>query len=108
MSFAIEMPEHLCSWMEVLPQHTCTSIHLMLARIAELAAHWPPEDWRWKQIAYRDEQGMRFYVRGCCVRFSLEPETRRVVVRGLARVVVPLASGSLDSTTDSEGSPAQQ
>jgi hypothetical protein len=107
MSFVIELPEHMRSLMEVLPRHTCATIHLMLARISELAAHWPPEDWRWKQIAYRDDQGLRFYVGGCCVRFSLEPETRRVVVHGVGRVVVRLSSESFDSEAGTEGASAQ-
>ena len=88
MSFAIDLPEHIRSLMEVLPRHTCATIHLMLARIAELATHWPPDDARWKQLAYDDGEGLRFYVRGCCVRLCLEPETRRVVVLGIGRVRV--------------------
>jgi hypothetical protein len=106
MSFSIDLPEHLHGLMEVLPRHTCATIHLMLARVAELAAHWPPDDWRWKQIAYRDDQGLRFYAQGCCVRFSLEPETRRVVVLGLGRVRVHLSAERLDSETSAEHAPA--
>lgn len=106
MSFVIDLPEHVLSLMDELPRHTCATIHLMLARIAELATHWPPEDWRWKQLAYCDDQGLRFYVQGCCVRLCLEPETRRVVVRGLGRVRVHLPSESLDSETSAEHAPA--
>jgi hypothetical protein len=108
MSFSIDLPEHLLCMMEVLPRHTCATIHLMLARIAELAAHWPLDDWRWKQIAYHDDQGLRFYAQGCCVRFSLEPQTRRVVVREIGRVVVRLSSESLDSEAGTWGAPAPQ
>jgi hypothetical protein len=107
MSFVIDVPEHLRSLMEVLPRHTCATIHLMLARIAELAAHWPLDDWRWKQIAYRDDHGLRFYAQGCCVRFSLEPETRRVVVLGVGRVRVHLSAERLDSDTGTQDAPAQ-
>ncbi|HEX8440910.1 hypothetical protein [Archangium sp.] len=108
MSYSIHLPEHLLTLMESLPWRTCASIHLMLERVAELAALWPPADWRWKQFAYQDDQGMRFYVHGCCVRFCLEPEARCVVVRDFGRVLVRLPSERLDSETGSEASPAQQ
>lgn len=90
MAYVIDLPDHLFGLMDDLPRRTCATIHLMLARIAELAALWSPDDERWKQLAYQDEQGMRFYAHGCCVQFSLEPDTRRVVVRGLGRVLVRL------------------
>ena len=106
MSYALDLPAHLLSLMEALPRRTCATIHLMLARIAELAALWPPEDGRWTQFVYQDGQGMRFYVQGCCVRFCLEPEARRVVVLELGRVVVHLSSELLDSDTGAEGAPA--
>jgi len=106
MSYSIHLPEDLVSLLEALPRRTCATIHLMLARIAELAVHWPPEDWRWEQFAYHDDHGLRFYVQGCCVRFCLEPETRRVVVRGLGRVLVRLPSELLDFEAGSEGASA--
>ncbi|HEX8818780.1 MAG TPA: hypothetical protein VF794_02545 [Archangium sp.] len=108
MSYAIDLPDHLFSLMDLLPRRTCATIHLMLARIAELATLWPPDDWQWEQFAYHDDQGLRFYVQGCCVRFSLDPETRRVVVRELGRVVVHLPSEFHDFEAGSEGSPAAQ
>ncbi len=106
MSFLIDLPEHLHGLLEVLPRHTCATIHLMLARIAELATHWRPDDARWKQLAYCDDEGLRFYVQGCCVRLCLEPETRRVVVREIGRVVVRLSSESFDSEAGTQGAPA--
>jgi hypothetical protein len=108
MSYAIELPDHLFALMEELPQRTRATIHLMLARIAELAPVWPPDDERWKQLAYQDEQGLRFYAQGCCVQLCLDAETRRVVVRGIGRVLVRLPYELLGSDTGSEGSPAQQ
>ena len=106
MSYAIHLPDHLFSLMDSLPRRTAATIHLMLARIAELAAHWPSDDWRWKQFAYPDDQGLRFYVHGCCVRFWLEPESRRVVVHELGRILVHLPSERLDFETDSDSAPA--
>ncbi len=106
MSYAIDLPDHLFSLMDDLSRRTCATIHLMLARIAELAALWPPEDGRWKQFAYHDEHGLRFYVHGCCVQLRLEPEEKRVVVLGISRVLVRLPYEGLDSETSSEGAPA--
>ena len=109
MSYALDLPDHLFSLMDALPRRTCATIHLMLARIAELAALWPRDDGRWGQVAYRDDQGLRFYVHGCCVRVRLEPESRRVVVCGVGRVRVHLsASELLDSEAGAEGSAAPQ
>lgn len=107
MSFVIELPEHLRPLMEELSRRTCATIHLMLARIAELAEHWPPDDARWKQLAYHDGQALRFYVHGCCVRLCLDAEARRVVVLGLGRVRVHVSSERFASETDSEGASAQ-
>ena len=108
MSYAIDLPDHLFPLMDALPRRTCATIHLMLGRIADLAEHWSPQDWRWEQVAYHDEQGLRFYVHGCCVRFSVEPESRRILVRGLGRVRVRLPSSEyLDAEADAEGSAAQ-
>ncbi len=107
MSYAIELPEHLFPLLDQLSRRTCATIHLMLARIAELAAHWTPEDGRWKQFAYVDDQGLRFYVHGCCVQLCLDAEAQRVVVRGITRVVVRLPQEYLGTETDSEGSSAQ-
>ncbi|HEX5746741.1 MAG TPA: hypothetical protein VFZ09_10875 [Archangium sp.] len=108
MPYAIELPDHLFALMEELPERTCATIHLMLARIAELAAHWPLDDARWKQLAYQDEQGLRFYAQGCCVQLYLDAEARRVVVRGIGRVLVRLPYALLGSGSGSEGSPAHQ
>src|SRR5688500_16559477 len=108
MAYVIELPEHLFSLMDELSRRTSTTIHLMLARIAELAAIWPLDDERWKQFAYHDGHGMRFYVHGCCVQFRLEPEEKRLVVHGISRVLVRLPYEMLDFGTGSEGSPAQQ
>jgi hypothetical protein len=106
MAYVIDLPDHLFALMDELPRRTCATIHLMLSRIAELAALWSPDDERWKQVAYQDEQGMRFYAHGCCVQFCLEPETRRLVVRGIGRVLVRLPHALLE--TDSVDSHAQQ
>ncbi len=106
MTYAIELPDHLCALMEELSWRTCATIHLMLERIAELAEFWPPDDGRWKQLAYQDEQGLRFYAQGCCVQLYLDAEARRVVMRGIGRVLVRLPYELLGS--GSEGSPAQQ
>ncbi|WNG41709.1 hypothetical protein F0U61_54555 [Archangium violaceum] len=108
MSYAIELPDDLFALMEELPRNTCVTIHLMLARIAELAALWPPGDERWTQFVYQDDLGLRFYVQGCCVRLYLEPETRRVVVCGIGRVLVTLPEEFFDFETGAEASPAQQ
>jgi hypothetical protein len=106
MSYAIELPEHLLSVMDELSRRTSTTIHLMLERIAELAECLPLDDERWKQFAYHDGQGMRFYVHGCCVQLRLEPEEKRVVVHGISRVLVRLPYEGLGAGTDSEGCPA--
>ncbi|MFY0522922.1 hypothetical protein ACN28I_06915 [Archangium gephyra] len=108
MAYVIELPEHLFSVMDELSRRTSTTIHLMLERIAELADTLPRDDERWKQFAYHDGQGMRFYVHGCCVQFRLEPEEKRVVVYGISRVLVRLPYEMPDFGTGSEGSPAQQ
>ena len=108
MPYVIELPDHLFALMEELPERTRATIHLMLARIAELAAFWPLDDARWNQLAYQDEQGLRFYAQGCCVQLSLDEESRRVVVRGIGRVLVRLPHELLGSNTGSEGSPAHQ
>jgi hypothetical protein len=108
MPYVIELPDHLFALMDELPRSTCATIHLMLARIAELAAIWSPDDERWKQLTYQDEQGMRFYVQGCCVQLCLDAETKRVVVRGIGRVLVRLPHELLVSEAGSEGSSAQQ
>ncbi|QRK11151.1 hypothetical protein JQX13_14390 [Archangium violaceum] len=106
MSYSIDLSDELFALMEELPRHTSVTIHLMLARIAELAALWPPDDERWKQFTYQDDLGLRFYVQGCCVRLYLDPEARRVVVCGIGRVLVTLPDELLDSETGAEGSPA--
>jgi hypothetical protein len=108
MSYAIELPDHLFALMDDLPRRTCATIHLMLARIAELAEFWPPDDERWKQFAYQDDQGLRFYAHGCCVQLCVDSEAKRVVVRGIGRVLVRLPHELLNAGADSEGSPAQQ
>lgn len=108
MSYAIDLPDHLLVLMEELSWRTCATIHLMLERIAELAALWPLNDARWKQFAYHDDLGLRFYVHGCCVRLSLEPETRRVVVREIGRVRIQMPAGFLDPEPGSESPPAHQ
>jgi hypothetical protein len=107
MPYAIELPEHLFPLMDQLSRRTCATIHLMLARIAELAEHWSPEDGRWRQFAYLDDRGLRFYVHGCCVQLCLDAEARRVVVHGISRVLVRMPHEHLEAETDSEGSPAQ-
>jgi hypothetical protein len=106
MSYAIAVPDHLLALMEELSWRTRATLHLMLARIAEVAEFWPLDDWRWKQFAYPDELGLRIYVHDCCVRLCLEPETRRVVVREIGRIRVQLPSEFLEPETDSEDAPA--
>ncbi|HZH15425.1 MAG TPA: hypothetical protein VE057_13825 [Archangium sp.] len=105
MSYAIDLPDHLFALMDELPRRTCATIHLVLARIAELAALWAPDDGRWKQFVYQDDQGLRFYVHGCCVRLWLDSEAKRVVVCGIGRVLVRLPHELLD--LEAEGSSAQ-
>jgi len=90
MSYAIDIPPALLVLMDELPRRTCASVHLMLARIAEAATLWGPEDPRWEQFVQRDGEGLRFYVDGCCVRVCLQPEARRLVVQEIGRVLIHL------------------
>jgi hypothetical protein len=106
MAYDIYLSECLFALMDELPRRTCATIHLMLARIAELADLWPPGDERWQRFAYCDDQGLRFYTGGCCVRISLEADTRRVVVREIGRVLAHIRSEAHTSDSSAMGAPA--
>lgn len=69
------------------------SVQLRLARLAEVAEHWPAGDPRWGQLARQQGEELLFYAEGCCVRLELEPERRRLVVREMGRVLVRLPPG---------------
>jgi hypothetical protein len=106
MAYDIYLSDCLFALMDELPRRTCATIHLMLARIAELAENWPAGDERWHRFAYCDDQGLRFYTGGCCVRISLESDTRRLVVREIGRVLARLPAEVQTSDSSAMGSPA--
>ena len=90
MSYAIHMHSALAELMEVLSSRARLSVQTKLARLAELAEHWPVGDPRWEQLARQDGDALLFYAEGCCVRLELQPEHRRLVVREMGRVLVRL------------------
>lgn len=75
------------------------SVQLRLARLAEVAEQWPAGDPRWGQLARQQGEELLFYTEGCCVRFGLEPERRRLVVREMGRVLVRLPGGDEGADT---------
>jgi hypothetical protein len=90
MPYTIHIPDSLLAMMEELPRRTRASIHLTLARMVELAPHWEPGDLRWERLARRDNEGMHFYVDGCCIRLGLDPAARCLAVREIGRILVHL------------------
>jgi hypothetical protein len=93
MSYAIHMHAALTDLMESLSSRARLSVQSRLARLAEVAEHWPVGDPRWGQLARQQGEELLFYAEGCCVRLELEPERRRLVVRELGRVLVRLPEG---------------
>jgi hypothetical protein len=90
MPFDLDIPSPLASMMELLPLRTRCQLCIRLARIADLAEHWPVGDLRWEQLARRDGAELRLYVEGCCVRVLLQPALERISVREIGRVLVHL------------------
>lgn len=95
MSYAIDIPASLIALMEELPARTGAALCEVFVHLAELAELCSPEDERWDQIAQREEQGLRFYVDGCCVRVELCLELHRLRVREIGRVLVHLPAEDL-------------
>lgn len=90
MPYAIHMHSALAELMDVLSSRARLTVQSRLARLAELAEHWPVGDARWGQLARQDGAALLFYAEGCCVRVELQPARRRLVVRELGRVLVHL------------------
>lgn len=92
MSFSIHIDAPLTPLLEELPIHVRSSLQEHLQTIAEAAEYLPPHDPLWRDVAQPDGDGLRMYVAGCCVRFHLLPEDRRVFVEQIGRVRIRLPS----------------
>ncbi|QRK12201.1 hypothetical protein JQX13_20470 [Archangium violaceum] len=90
MSFSIHIDAPLNPLLEELPVHVRSSLQEQLQTIAEAAEYLPPQDPLWREVAQPDGDGLRMYVAGCCVRFHLQPENRRVFVAQIGRVRIRL------------------
>jgi hypothetical protein len=108
MSYAIHVPDSLFSMMEELPRRTCASIHLTLSRLAEVAPYWPLDDMRWERLAQRDNEGLHFYVDGCCVRLERDDAAQCLTVREIGRILVHLPAGLLSMESTAVASPVEQ
>ncbi len=108
MPYAIHIPDSLFAMMEELPLRTRASIHLALSRMAELAPSWPLEDMRWERLAQRDNEGLHFYVDGCCIRLERDDEVQCLTVREIGRILVHLPAGFLGAEGTTVASPVEQ
>ncbi|HEX8703663.1 MAG TPA: hypothetical protein VF815_32805 [Myxococcaceae bacterium] len=108
MPYALHIPDALFSMMEELPRRTCASIHLTLSRIAELAPHWPLDDLRWERLARHDDEGLHFYVDGCCIRLNLDVAAQCVTVTEIGRILVHLPAELLRLERAPEASVVEQ
>jgi len=108
MPYTIYIPDAVFSLMEELPRRTCASIHLTLSRVAELAPHWPLDDLRWERLAQHDEEGLHFYVDGCCIRLELDAASQCLTVREIGRILVHLPAELLQLERGPLASPVEQ
>ncbi len=90
MTYTLEIAPAALALLEELPRRSFACVLAVLEHLVELAGLWERDDPRWEGFVQRDEQGLHFYVEGCCVRLELQRPTRRLVVREIGRVLVHL------------------
>jgi hypothetical protein len=90
VSFAIHIQAPVAALLEDLTDPARLSLWEHFEHIAEAAEYLPPDDPLWRDMAQPDGDGLRTYVAGCCVRFHVLHDHRRVVLGQIGRIRIRL------------------